>query len=159
MLKLKSFGHQGRQLPSRKSFPISLQLDSELEKHPFSNLQALFPCPNKIGEHGVDCLNAMLTFDPKQRITARECMRHVYFSTSPFPKEPDLMPTFPCRHKELAADQSEEVEDCHGKESTATVTSGASSFASSLAASYQLSKKRSREEVSVGLKRTIDKLR
>lgn len=51
--------------------PFRLNLVQELKRHPFSNLQAVFPCPAKIGEHGLECLNAMLTFDPKQRITVR----------------------------------------------------------------------------------------
>lgn len=59
-----------------ESFPFSLNLSQEQERHPFSNLQAVFPCPSKIGDNGLECLNSMLTYDPKRRITVRSFMCH-----------------------------------------------------------------------------------
>lgn len=37
----------------------------------------------------------MLTMDPKQRITAEEALQHPYFTESPPPQHPSMMPTFP----------------------------------------------------------------
>lgn len=37
----------------------------------------------------------MLTMDPKQRITAEEALKHPYFTESPPPQHPSMMPTFP----------------------------------------------------------------
>lgn len=51
------------------SLPYSLNLYEEQKKYPFSNLQAMFPSPSRIGDNGLECLNSMLTFDPKRRIT------------------------------------------------------------------------------------------
>ena len=51
--------------------PYRLNLTQEQRRHPFSNLQAMFPCPAKIGERGLECLDSLLTFDPKQRTTVR----------------------------------------------------------------------------------------
>jgi len=47
---------------------------------------------------GIDLLNRMLTYDPDKRITAHEALSHPYFSEKPYPKNPDMMPTFPTRH-------------------------------------------------------------
>lgn len=35
---------------------------------------------------------------------ARKCLHHRYFSSSPHPKEPDLMPTFPSQHDDFLPD-------------------------------------------------------
>ncbi|KAG1716570.1 hypothetical protein ID866_622 [Astraeus odoratus] len=44
---------------------------------------------------GLDLLMSLLTYDPQQRISAEEALRHPYFSESPFPKHPDLFASFP----------------------------------------------------------------
>ncbi|KAF9229471.1 Pkinase-domain-containing protein [Gyrodon lividus] len=44
---------------------------------------------------GIDLLISFLTYDPEQRITAEEALRHPYFSESPLPKHPDLFASFP----------------------------------------------------------------
>ena len=49
----------------------TLNLAQEQKRNPFSNLRAMSPSPAKIGDNGLECLNSMLTFDPKQRITVR----------------------------------------------------------------------------------------
>jgi hypothetical protein len=54
---------------SDKPPPYTLNLAQEQKRYPFSNLQAMFPSPAKIGDRGLECLDSMLTFDPKQRIT------------------------------------------------------------------------------------------
>ena len=40
---------------------------------------------------------SLLTYDPKQRITAAEALRHPWFTESPLPVQPCMMPTFPSR--------------------------------------------------------------
>jgi hypothetical protein len=35
----------------------------------------------------------------------RDAVRHTYFSVSPYPKEPDLMPTFPTRHDDMMSSE------------------------------------------------------
>ncbi|KAF8844071.1 Pkinase-domain-containing protein [Paxillus ammoniavirescens] len=44
---------------------------------------------------GIDLLMSFLTYNPEQRITAEEALRHPYFSESPLPKHPDLFASFP----------------------------------------------------------------
>ncbi|KIK28603.1 hypothetical protein PISMIDRAFT_673673 [Pisolithus microcarpus 441] len=44
---------------------------------------------------GLDLLMSLLTYDPQQRISAEEALRHPYFSESPLPKHPDLFASFP----------------------------------------------------------------
>ena len=40
----------------------------------------------------------MLTYDPSKRITAEEALQHRYFTETPLPKEPEMMPTWPSSH-------------------------------------------------------------
>ncbi|KAH7883735.1 Pkinase-domain-containing protein [Phlebopus sp. FC_14] len=44
---------------------------------------------------GIDLLMSLLTYNPEQRISAEEALRHPYFSESPLPKHPDLFASFP----------------------------------------------------------------
>ncbi|KAF8134503.1 Pkinase-domain-containing protein [Boletus edulis] len=44
---------------------------------------------------GIDLLMSFLTYDPVQRISAEEALRHPYFTESPLPKHPDLFASFP----------------------------------------------------------------
>ncbi|VDB84466.1 unnamed protein product [Peniophora sp. CBMAI 1063] len=44
---------------------------------------------------GLDLLMSLLTYDPEQRITAEEALKHPYFQESPLPKHPDLFSSFP----------------------------------------------------------------
>ncbi len=48
-----------------------------------------------ISAGGIDLLNSLLTYDPKQRATTREAWRHSYFYEAPLPIAPDMMPMFP----------------------------------------------------------------
>jgi serine/threonine protein kinase len=73
-----------------------INLRREQERYPYNNLNVVFP---RMNASGYDLLQRMLALDPKKRITARSALRHDYFYCSPFPKEQDLMPTFPSSHK------------------------------------------------------------
>lgn len=42
-------------------------------------------------------LKGLLAYDPAKRVTAAEALKHPFFSEQPFPKQPELMPTFPSR--------------------------------------------------------------
>ncbi|TFK41010.1 kinase-like domain-containing protein [Crucibulum laeve] len=44
---------------------------------------------------GIDLLMSLLTYDPEQRTTAAEALKHPYFTESPLPKHPDLFGSFP----------------------------------------------------------------
>ena len=48
---------------------------------------------------GLGLLNALLTYDPAKRATARAALRHAYFREQPAPREPGDMPTFPSAHE------------------------------------------------------------
>ncbi|KAJ1642340.1 hypothetical protein IWQ61_010634, partial [Dispira simplex] len=47
--------------------------------------------------HGLDLLARLLTYDPKQRITAEEALNHPYFQENPPPKDPSMFPTWPSK--------------------------------------------------------------
>jgi cell division cycle 2-like protein len=68
----------------------------------FSQYQPYNYLRKKVGpitELCFDLLNAMLTYFPKKRISAADAMRHAYWSESPRPQHPDMMPTFPSAHE------------------------------------------------------------
>jgi len=78
------------QLPNARKMTFASQ--------PYNNLRQRFP-PNLLTEAGFDLLNKFLTYDPAKRITAAEALKHPYFSESPPPKDPALMPTWPASHE------------------------------------------------------------
>jgi cell division cycle 2-like protein len=60
----------------------------------YNKLRSRFPY---LTESGLDLLSKLLTFDPKQRITAEEALRHPYFVERPPPLDPSMFPTFPSK--------------------------------------------------------------
>eukprot|EP00596_Hydrurales_sp_CCMP1899_P004315 CAMPEP_0119048598 /NCGR_PEP_ID=MMETSP1177-20130426/59834_1 /TAXON_ID=2985 /ORGANISM="Ochromonas sp, Strain CCMP1899" /LENGTH=235 /DNA_ID=CAMNT_0007024725 /DNA_START=384 /DNA_END=1088 /DNA_ORIENTATION=+ len=77
-----------------------LNLRREQEKYPYNNLNVIFP---KISSVGYDLFQNMLAFDPKKRISAKDCLVHEYFYSTPYPKEQAFMPTYPTEHGEAVA--------------------------------------------------------
>ncbi|KAI8099063.1 kinase-like domain-containing protein [Halteromyces radiatus] len=61
---------------------------------PHNNIRAKFPY---LTEAGMDLLMKLLCYDPEQRITAEQALKHPYFSESPLPKDPALFPTWPSK--------------------------------------------------------------
>ncbi|ORY38525.1 putative cell division cycle 2 [Rhizoclosmatium globosum] len=80
--------------PSEKTWPGFTQLPHaksfNFKHQPFNNLKLRFP---SLTANGIDLMERLLTFDPKQRITAAEALKHPYFTESPAPKDPSLFPT------------------------------------------------------------------
>ena len=79
-------------LPNVKNF--------KLPDQPYNFLEVNFP---KLSPAGVNLLDVLLTYDPEQRVTAKEALAHEYFRESPPPKPPAEMPTFPSTHSALPA--------------------------------------------------------
>lgn len=50
--------------------------------------------PAPLTDRGLELLNAMLTYDPDRRISARDALAHPYFSEDPPPKPLSLGPLF-----------------------------------------------------------------
>ncbi|KAL6043380.1 Cyclin-dependent kinase 10 [Balamuthia mandrillaris] len=63
-----------------------------LPNQPYNNLERKFKF---VSREGIDLLNKLLTYNPTKRLTAHEALNHPYFSSSPLPKAPDMMPSFP----------------------------------------------------------------
>ena len=61
----------------------------------FNYLKRDFP---DVSPAGVELLNALLTFDPRKRLTLDEAARHAWFRERPFPRPPEAMPRFPSSH-------------------------------------------------------------
>ena len=85
-------------LPLVASGKINLRRQQDL--YMFNNLNVVFP---KLADAGHDLFQRMLAYDPAKRISARSALRHDYFYTSPYPKEQDLMPTYPTNHGDQVA--------------------------------------------------------
>lgn len=89
-----------------------INLEVETERFPFNRLSSVFP---SLCSEGHDLLNAMFTFDPKRRITAKKAYKHRYFEVSPFPRDLEFMPTFPTFHEKVK-EKLQEIESMKSKE-------------------------------------------
>ena len=84
--------------PGFNALPNVSQLLFPADKYLYNNVEREFP---KLSSQGRDLMNALLTYNPQTRITAREALNHPYFRASPFPVDPDVMPTFPTLHTKV----------------------------------------------------------
>ncbi|KAJ4776173.1 Cyclin-dependent kinase 2 [Rhynchospora pubera] len=91
--------------PDEKSWPGYKNLPgakAAFANHPYK-LREKFPRASFSGQPtlsdaGLDLLNKLLTYDPEERITAEEALRHPWFIELPLPKSKDFMPTFPAHN-------------------------------------------------------------
>ncbi|CAO1633754.1 unnamed protein product [Sympodiomycopsis kandeliae] len=81
--------------PSLPTLPHYKSLVKQRSPHqPYSLLRKKFPSiPNSSSL--LDLLHKLLTYDPSNRITAKEALLHTWFEESPRPAHPDTFPTFP----------------------------------------------------------------
>ncbi|XP_023029164.2 uncharacterized protein [Leptinotarsa decemlineata] len=84
--------------PSEKIWPGFNQLPAvkkvKFNDYPVSNLRGKF---STLSEAGLGLLLKFLTYDPVQRITAEEAMKHIYFNEPPMPIDPAMFPTWPAK--------------------------------------------------------------
>ena len=85
------------QLPAVKNM---LSQNSQFADYPVSSLRKHFA--DKTSESGIDFLQGLLTYDPKQRLTADTALKHQYFKELPVPIDPSMFPTWPAK-SELGA--------------------------------------------------------
>ncbi|CAG9464648.1 unnamed protein product [Pedinophyceae sp. YPF-701] len=101
--------------PTRKIWPGVERLPHFSKFHmrtqPYSHLRKHFP---QLSEAGIDLLNALLTYDPAGRITAREALRHPFFAEHPLPKAAHAMPTFPATQRTGAEKKARREDDARG---------------------------------------------
>ncbi|XP_055372938.1 serine/threonine-protein kinase PITSLRE isoform X2 [Condylostylus longicornis] len=84
--------------PGYKDLPAVQNLlsqNSSFSEYPVSNLRRKFY--NKTTEVGVSLLQGLLTYDPKQRLTAEQALRHAYFKEIPLAIDPSMFPTWPAK--------------------------------------------------------------
>lgn len=98
-------------MPNEDIWPGFLKLPGakpKFVKHRYNRLREEFPATSFIGspvlsDAGFRLLNSLLTYDPKQRITASDALKHEWFSEYPLPKERELMPVY---HTQQAPERS-----------------------------------------------------
>lgn len=77
-----------------------LSQNSQFTDYPVSQLRKHFQ--EKTCGLGLSLLQGLLTYDPKQRLTADAALKHNYFTEQPLPIEPGMFPTWPAK-SELGA--------------------------------------------------------
>ena len=84
--------------PNEKIWPGFKQLPAvqktKFTEYPVSNLRSRF---GMLSELGILMLNKFLTYDPQQRVTAEDAMKHPYFDEVPLPIDPAMFPTWPAK--------------------------------------------------------------
>ncbi|XP_055530338.1 serine/threonine-protein kinase PITSLRE [Wyeomyia smithii] len=85
--------------PNEKIWPGYNQLPAvqkmTFTEYPVSNLRKRFA--HQTSELGISLLQGLLTFDPKQRLTAEGALKHSYFKELPLPIDPAMFPTWPAK--------------------------------------------------------------
>ncbi|KAG8904177.1 hypothetical protein FRB99_002125 [Tulasnella sp. 403] len=76
--------------PGFSKLPLTKTLNIPFQSYP--TLRSRF---KYLSDAGIDLMSRLLTYDPAQRITAEEAMKHPYFREAPLPKHADLISTFP----------------------------------------------------------------
>ncbi|CAA0838650.1 Cyclin-dependent kinase D-3 [Striga hermonthica] len=88
----KIFGVFGT--PKRSQWPDMVYLPDYLEYQyaPAQPLRTLFPTAS---DDALDLLGKMFMYDPKARISAQQALEHRYFTSTPLPTEPAMLPRPP----------------------------------------------------------------
>lgn len=85
-----------------------IDLHLHRRRHPYNNLRDCLRTsqsssssslsPIVVSSEGVALLDALFTYRPENRLTAREALEDPYFHCSPLPASDDFMPSFPSFH-------------------------------------------------------------
>lgn len=90
--------------PNEKVWPGYNQLPAvqkiKFTEYPVSNVREKFG--RRTSDLGIQLLQGLLTYDPKQRLTAEQALRSNYFKEIPLPIDPAMLPTWPAK-SELGA--------------------------------------------------------
>lgn len=94
--------------PNEKVWPgLNKIMKIKLPEYPRSNLRIKF---HSLTELGIDLLLGFLTYDPAQRTTAEQALKHPYFDEAPLPIDPSMFPTWPAKselgQKKISAQNS-----------------------------------------------------
>lgn len=83
----------------RQRFSLSLSdLGVELlNKYAFSDAQQFRTGITLHSLSFLKCICRFLTYDPQQRITAEDALKHGYFTEAPLPIDPQMFPTWPAK--------------------------------------------------------------
>ncbi|EDV52558.2 serine/threonine-protein kinase PITSLRE isoform X1 [Drosophila erecta] len=85
------------ELPAVKNM---LSQNSQFTEYPVSQLRKHFQ--EKTSEMGLSLMQGLLTYDPKQRLSADAALKHGFFKELPLPIDPSMFPTWPAK-SELGA--------------------------------------------------------
>lgn len=92
--------------PNEKVWPGYNQLPAvqkiKFTEYPVSNVREKFG--RRTSDLGIQLLQGLLTYDPKQRLTAEQALRSNYFKEIPLPIDPEMMPSWPAK-SELGANR------------------------------------------------------
>lgn len=95
--------------PTEKIWPGMSQLPTisnvTLMKQPYNNIKTIF---SDRAPECIQLLNRLFMYNPEKRATATECLAHEYFTTSPLPCDPSMMPSLTglTRRKRLRFDNT-----------------------------------------------------
>lgn len=88
--------------PSERIWPgfteLPLARSFALLEQPYNELEARFRGTRELSRGALALLNALLTYDPSKRTTARTALGHAFFAEAPPAKARGLLPTFPTLH-------------------------------------------------------------
>lgn len=88
--------------PSERIWPgfaeLPLARSFALPEQPYNELAARFSGTRELSRGSLALLNALLTYDPRKRTTARAALGHAFFAEAPPAKARALLPTFPTLH-------------------------------------------------------------
>lgn len=126
----------------------AVNLQREQQQHPYNQLADRLP--HDIHADGIELINALFTYRPENRLTAREALSHSYFHRArPMMTSSELMPTFPSFHDQLGSSSSsnkqEKGQQSRPLSSSATAAAVSSSYQQHLQSKGHQTSKRKRD--------------